>query len=182
MWIFFVIFFGASLVPAFWSIFVIGVMNDMEESRFLYAPTLGFIGIMVLGLLEFGWRNRTWQIAATVALVLLIPVYYKGVQYNSHVWDKEATIVGNIAGETRKLLPDPAHDSILYLQNAPKQVGVWYYGSGLDYAVRLNYGRQDLTVQLVDAGPDSPELADGYLFIYENGQLRFIRGPAARSE
>ena len=179
IWIFFLIFFGISFAPVFRRALAIGISNNMEDSRFLYTTTLPLMALLVIGLLEFGSRRRAWRIMAVPAIAVLVPAFMIGTERNSILWNQEALVVDHIAHQTASLLPSPPPDAKLYLDKAPSQVWHYYYGSGLDQAVRLAYGRRDLDIEIVDASPDSPELRDGYLFIYESStnQLQFIRGP-----
>lgn len=178
-WIFFAIFFLASFAPVFRRALSIGISNNMEDSRFLYTTSLAVVTLPVLGLLEFGSKSRAWKAVALSALVLLVPAYMFATRKNSVLWNQEAQIVDNITRTTKAEVPDPGPDSKLYLVNAPSQVWHYYYGSGLDEAVRIAYGRKDLDVEIVNESPDSQDLMDGYLFVYDNasGQLNFVRGP-----
>ncbi|MCL4473206.1 MAG: hypothetical protein M1539_06980 [Actinobacteria bacterium] len=179
VWIFFAIFFLASFAPVFRRTLSIGINNDLEDSRFLYTTSLAVVALPVLGLLEFGWRSRLWKAAALTALLLLVPAYMFGTREDSILWNQEALVVDNIARETRAELPNPEPDAKLYLDGAPSQVWHYYYGSGLDQAVRIAYGRKDLDVEIVNESPDSPDLNDGYLFVYDDssGQLDLLRPP-----
>ena len=173
------VFFWVSLLPVFWTVFIGGIGHDTEDSRFLYFPALAFIALMVLGLLEFGWKSWIWKTIAIAALLVMMQTYYRAAEDNSVLWGHYADIIAGIPPQTKSLLPEPDPGAKLYLENVPKQIGTWYYGSGLERAVGIAYGRSDLQIELIDGNPDPAELNDGYLFFYHDQTrvLEFIRPP-----
>ncbi|MHB1391233.1 MAG: hypothetical protein ACYCXF_08420 [Thermoleophilia bacterium] len=178
-WIFFTIFFAVSFVPIFGRALTIGIGSNLEDSRFLYTPTLAFLAMLALGLLEFGWRDKRWKALAMTALVLLVPAYIFGTVENSRLWNREAVAINALANETRDSMPDPEPNAKLLLRGAPANIWKYYYGSGLDEAVRIAYGRDDIDVEIVESFPKAEDLRDEYLFNYDpaTGRISFVSGP-----
>ncbi|MHB1464012.1 MAG: glycosyltransferase family 39 protein [Thermoleophilia bacterium] len=188
-WLFLAAFFVASLVPIYSYVFMTGLSSYLTNSRMYYLSYVPFISLMVIGLLEFGWKKGTWRIAATLALLVLVPIFITGLNHNNRVWENAAAISFHIGAETRGQLPDPPAGARLYFQNVPKLQGAHILASALQESTRLIYNRRDLEVFYVNPDPalrsffpdHAAESGDGYLFEYhwDTGQLQLVRSPVA---
>src|SRR5665811_146406 len=182
-WLFSVVFFVSSLLLVVQSAFVDGISNYLNNSRFFYIPMAGFYGMLVIGLLEFGWRNTIWRSAAIISLTALIPVFIWGVNMNNQAWIYAARIGTEIADETYMLLPDPPPESKIYIDNIPKGWGGHLLGAGTKQALRLKYNRSDLIFgyshPLMNLKPVE-NTEDGFLLRYdwETGLLTLVHTPA----
>lgn len=182
-WLFSLVFFISSLLLVFQSAFVVGISNYLSNSRFFYIPMAGFYGVLVIGLLEFGWRNKKWRSAAIISLAVLIPVFIWGVNMNNQVWIYAARIGTEIADGTYMLLPDPPPKSNIYIDNIPKGWGGHLLAAGTKQALMLKYNRSDLNFgyshPLMNLKPVE-NTDDGFLLSYDwdTGVLTLIHAPA----
>lgn len=175
-----VVFLFVSLVPIYSLFFMFGFGHRLEWSRSLYFSTFCFLALLVLGLLEFGWQNQKWQVGATLALLVLLPVYYVGITHNNRPWERSAAINYSIPLQTRLLLPQPPPNAKIYFQNVPTWYGGAYiFSSGLNVAIKAVYEREDLEVKWVDPEKPTLDTEDGFLFDYdiESGILILAREP-----
>ncbi len=178
-WAFMAAFFLCSLLPVYSSVFMGDYTQTLRESRYLYIPTLGLITVMVVGLMEFGWKSRMWRVPVTAALALLVPLYFWGLNHNNRPWERASSITAAIPEETRLLLPDPAPETKIFFQMVPRWSGAYVYVNGLTQAVHWKYGRTDLKIYCIDGQIDPADAADGYLFLYDegSGNLKMVRRP-----
>lgn len=184
-----IILFTSSVMPIYSSFFIDGMGSYFVNSRFFYVPNLAFITLLVVALYEFGWQTRSWRIIVTVALALLVPVYFWGLNNNNRIWEHAAAISYNITTEVPRQVPDPPQDAIFYFQNVPVSKGAHYFANGLPGTVNMIYTRQDIKTYYVDPEPEfriTPKFTvhgeppgDGYLFSYnrETGHIILVRGP-----
>lgn len=175
-----VVFLLVSLVPIYSLFFMIGFGHRLEWSRSLYFSTFCFLSLLVLGLLEFGWQNQKCQVGATLALLVLLPVYYVGVTYNNRPWERSAAINYSIPLQTKTLLPQPPPNAKLFFQNVPTWYGGAYiFSSGFKVAIKAGYEREDLEVKWVDPENTIPDMEDGFHFDYdiESGILTLAKEP-----
>ncbi|MBE0428985.1 MAG: hypothetical protein IBX61_03830 [Thermoleophilia bacterium] len=190
-WIFLVAFFLASLAPVYHAFFISGLTQLLNDSRFFYVTMAAFLGIVVTGLIGFGWRSRSWQIAAGLAILLLVPLSWWGIQQNNRVWSHSAQVADYIPEETVRLLPDPPENATLYFRNLPMAWGGHLLGGAIVESVSIKYDRSDLQIHYVDPMMEwAPwfsrgvvpldETGDGYLFVFEpeSETLYLERGPA----
>lgn len=179
LWLFMAVFLGASIAPVYAQLFMMGVNHSLREIRVLYFPTLAVLSLVALGLLEFGWKNRKWQIGAAAALLALLPVYFVGVNFNNRPWERAAAINHSLPLQARALLPDPHENAKIYFRGVPEwQGGAYVFITGLQPAIRIAYDRDDLKVIYLGSSVKSArDEGDGYLFSYdsETGLLRLIR-------
>ncbi len=185
------IFFISSLFPVYSAFFIDGMSSYLVNSRFFYVPNLAFITLMVVGLYAFGWRGQAWRTAVTMALALLLPVYFWGLNHNNRIWERTAAISYEITTDLQKQLPDPPQNAIFYFQNVPLVEGAHFYANGLPETVTMIYNRPDIKTYYVDPEPvfrvyyaavyGGPP-PDGYLFSYdtETGRMLLVRGPLTR--
>ena len=178
IWIFLVFFFIVSFAPIFSQVFIMGLNNSLRESRYLYIPTMGFIAIIVVGLLEFGWKKNFWRIPVIASLLVVAPISLFCLNQNNRVWERTALISYYLPRETQRLLPDPPQGAKLYFTGVPEWSGAYLYTNGLPTSVRWTYGRSDLTVSNpnIVEGKENLNDADVFLFAYdeENNQLNLI--------
>lgn len=189
LWLFMVVFFLATIIPVYSSFFVMGMSSYLNNSRFFYITNVAFVSLMVIGLLEFGWRTGVYRAASIIALMLVLSAYYWGLNSNNEVWEHASSISYNIVDETQRLVPNPPPDADLYFANVPKSIGAHIFASALEYSIPLNYGRQDLNVHYVNPDPDlaehirnsGPVPADAYLFVFdwETEKLTLEQVPSA---
>ena len=187
LWLFFVVFFLATLIPVYSSFFVKVMSSYLTNSRYFYNSDIALVSLLVLGLLGFGWKTRPYRTAVIVLLVLVMPVYYWGLSRNNQVWEDASTVSRHISEETYRLLPDPPPAADLYFSNVPISRGSHIYASALEYSIPLAYGRRDLNIFYVNPDPalsgffqdQGPAPAYAYLFVYdlETGQLALERTP-----
>lgn len=182
LWLFLALFFVISIGPVFPYVFLAnnGISRDMNCSRFLYVTALGLTSLMVVGLLEFGWRQRIWRFLALGSILMLVPVYLWGLNHNNRPWEQSAVTSYSIPRETHELLADPPQDANLYFQGIPTwSSGAYVFVNGLERAMHGEYGRQDIRVFQLAAGQDPPEGEDGFLFSYDESlrRMTLIRGP-----
>jgi len=180
LFIMMVIFFIASLLPIFTPFFTNGLYQSLKNSRWLYSPTVGLLAMMVIALLEFGWQRRPWKILAISALLLLVPVYAVGLNYNNRPWQRAAAINYSIPKQAMELAPDPPFGARLAIMNLLIFKDATISGYGLEESINAAYGRNDLEVIWVKKtdpvpGPDT----EGYVFDYdqETGLLRLVKEP-----
>ncbi|MBI5870703.1 MAG: glycosyltransferase family 39 protein [Actinobacteria bacterium] len=188
-WLFFALFFAITLVPIYSFAFMTGLSAYLINSRMFYLPYAAFISVMVIGLLEFGWKSPTWRIIVAMAILPLVPVFIWGLNQNNKVWERASVIAFNILDETQEQLPDPPPDAKLYFRNVPRLEGAHIMASALKESLQLKYDRRDIEVyyvnpdpNLIDFFPDkAAESGDGYLFDYDwdSGRLSLVRGPQA---
>jgi len=185
---FFTIFFIVSLLPVYNAFFMVGMNSYLTNSRFFYVPNVAFITILVLALYEFGWHSRNWRIAVTVALALLLPIYFWGLNGNNRVWEHTAAISYSITTDVPRQLPDPPENAIIYFQNVPIGEGAHFYANGLPGTITMIYNRPDIQVFYVDPEPQfrvnyaavyGGPPADGYVFSYnrDTGEMLLVRDP-----
>ena len=146
-WLFSAVFFASSLLVVFPSAFITGLNNSLGDSRYFYTPILGLYGIMAVGLLEFGWRKRIWQICSVLAIALLVPAFIWGIDKNNQAWRYAASINQRITDETYQILPDPPANSKIYFDYIPKAWGGHILANGAKEALRLKYDRTDISIQ-----------------------------------
>lgn len=186
-WLFSAVFFVSSLLLVFQSAFVTGLSNYLNDARFFYIPMAGFYGVLAIGLLDFGWKNRKWRTVAIVLLAALIPVFIWGVHMNNKAWIYAAHINTEVTDSVYTLLPDPEPDSKIYIENIPKGWGGHLLANGTLQALELKYNRRDLDFEysrpLMD-NPSSPmkpidNTDDGYLLSYDwdTGTLTLVHSP-----
>ncbi len=177
--------FVLTVAPVYTPLFIFGVSQGLMDSRELYAPTVFFIAIMSVALLEFGWRERSWRIGASAALLILIPVYASGLYLNNRTWQRGAAVNYSLLKQTAALVPDPPWGAKMTFVNVPDwKNGSYIFITGLPAAVHLTYGRDDLTVTrpanaVITAPGAIPGDADGYIFYYSqsDGLLQLVRQP-----
>lgn len=178
VWIFLVFFFLVSFAPIFSQVFIMGLNNSLRESRYLYISTMGFIAIIVVGLLEFGWNKKFWRIPVIGLLLVIAPISLFCLNQNNKAWERTSLISYYIPRETQRLLPDPPPGSKLYFTGVPEWSGAYLYTNGLPTSVRWTYGRSDLTISNpnIVEGKENLNEADVFLFVYseENNQLNLI--------
>lgn len=167
VWLFFVFFSIFSLMPGFYRIFMLGAPHNLRDSRYLYISMMGFIVFTVIGIFEFGWKNRIWHAVEITLIVLVIPVSIVGLIGNNTAWEYSARISEMIPRETRRLLPDPAPRSKLYFTGVPEWKGAYLYVNGLRPAVLWEFDRNDLEVFKIDYGQEIPYGENIYLFSYD---------------
>ncbi|MFA5802320.1 MAG: hypothetical protein WC911_07570 [Thermoleophilia bacterium] len=184
LWVFLAIFSLVSIMPVAWRIFVVGVGNDLDMSRFFYSCLAGLLPMMTIALFDFHDKGRAYGLIISLILVFLLSINIYVLNINNRLWEKSAAISWAIPEQTVNQLPDPPQDSKLYYQDVPSWIGVWCFGTDIEPAIRQKYGRNDLVVRRVDEqiseGPVPPsETGDGYLFDYDSdsGVLILKRGP-----
>ena len=186
--IFLLVFFVSSIMPVYSAFFIDGMSSYLVNSRFFYVPNLAFITMMVVGLYAFGWRGRAWITTVTIALALLLPVYFWGLNKNNIIWERTGAISYQITTDLRDQLPDPPKNAIFYFQNVPVSEGAHFYANGLPQTVNMIYNRQDIKTYYIDPDPRfrlppptlySGEALDGFLFSYDwdANRLILVRGP-----
>lgn len=176
-WIFLVIFLFSTIVPVNTQLFRFGIGHDLKDSRELYIITMLAISLIMIGLLEFGWKNEKWRIYATVAVLLLVIPWLWGLSKNNIPWERSAVISNSILVDTHDLLPDPPPDARLYFYGVPEWDGTYIFITSLKHAVAENYGRKDLQIKQIwldTKDYDFNETKDGYLFVYDQAQQRLI--------
>ncbi|MBK5225622.1 MAG: glycosyltransferase family 39 protein [Thermoleophilia bacterium] len=180
-WIFLVFFFLISYTPIFSPIFIMGLNNGLRESRYLYIPMMGFISVIIVGLLEFGWKNIFWRMPIVGLLVVSLPISFFCLNQNNRAWERTALISYFLPRETQRLLPDPPPGSKLYFVGVPEWSGAYLYTNGFPVAIRWTYGRPDLFVTnpTLKPGEEIPREPDVFLFAFdeEKEQLTMIRDP-----
>ena len=189
-WIFMLIFFGASLLPTYSSFFSSGMSNYLNNSRFFYCTIFAMTSLLVIGLVDFGWKARAWLYGLGAALAVMALAYSWGLASNNTVWEKASSISYYINDETKTLLPDPPRGANLYFEGVPRLEGGHIYASALDTAIPLSYQRDDLKVFYTDPDPVLASLypatsysGDGYLFRYDwsTGELQLVSQPQPAS-
>ncbi len=186
-WLFTAALFIFSLVPIYAYIFMAGFAGGLGYSRMFYISYAAFISLMVIGLLEFGWRSYLWQTGVLAALLVLVPIFMTGLYRNNRVWENQATVSYTIASQMRVELPDPPSGARLYFRNVPRLEGGHIFASALPETVHLIYGRRDLKAFYVDPDPalgrffrnSAASENKGYLFAFDwsRMQLLLLRGP-----
>ena len=185
-----IILFISAIMTTYSSFFIDGMGYYFVNSRFFYVPNLAFITLLVVALHEFGWQTRNWRTIVTVALALLVPVYFWGLNNNNRIWEHAAAISYNITTDVPRQVPDPPRDAIFYFQNAPDSQGAHWFANGLPGTINMIYTRQDIKTYYLNPDPmfrisaritvhgDPP--TDGYLFSYdrETGHMILVREPA----
>ena len=186
VWAFLVFMFFAFLLPP-GSFIAEGLDNDMWLSHFLYLPTAFLLAVIVFGLVECGSKKRAWMIISCAACLVLVPIYFRGVQVNNYHWDQASVAEDRILERIPGLLPDLPENATVYLRmrEATRNSRVYWCQPMLEPPVRIKLGRFDLRVQQsAPDDPDAPDFSstdDGYLIYYdENGdQLSLVHGPRA---
>ncbi|MFA5876405.1 MAG: hypothetical protein WC901_06985, partial [Candidatus Margulisiibacteriota bacterium] len=181
-WIFLVIFLFSTIVPVNTQLFRFGIGHNLKDSRELYIITMLAISLMMIGLLEFGWKKDKWRIYATVAVLLLVLPWLWGLTKNNIPWERSAVISNAILEDTRDLLPNPPPNARIYFYGVPEWDGAYIYTNALRHAVAERYGRKDLQIKQIwldEKDFDLNETKDGYLFIYDPAQekLILVHGP-----
>ncbi|MFA5801491.1 MAG: glycosyltransferase family 39 protein [Thermoleophilia bacterium] len=184
LWLFLLVTFFASIIPIFPYALMGGLPSNLKGSRFFYTPTAVILSLLVVGIVEFGFKARGWRIAAALPLALLLPVYLWAVDINNRPWEDAAVISYDIPEAVYSLLPDPPPDSKLYFENIPTWNGAYVYITGLPQAIRFRYGRDDLEVVRLDPAFDRPDDSYAYMFYYDGPteQVRLVRGPLRLEE
>jgi len=179
-----VIFFIASVLPANSAIFSTGIHSTLKESRLLYSATLCLLSIIVIALLEFGWQRLAWKITALTALLLLVPVYIVGLNFNNQPWQRAAAVNYSIPKQTVELVPNPPRDARLYFSLPLLYKDNFIMGYGLGYgfedSIKAAYDRDDLVVIRVKKYESEPVPdSHGYIFDYDldSGLLVLTRVP-----
>ena|GEM_PF-2693456 len=185
-WLLMAIFFVSTFLPV-WFAFSKGFDFYLQDSRFYYCSTCALIALIVAGLLDFGWSRKSWRIASSIAVILLVPVYFWGLRENNSVWEHAAAVVSYIPEETSRLVPDPPYGAKFYFQNLPRGIGSHSFGDELPEAIMMEYGKQmqpdfntnpeNREIQVFYLDPNlSPETypaevrndsSDGYLFVFD---------------
>lgn len=176
-WLFLAIFLVSTIVPVNIQLFVYGIGHNLKDSRELYIITMLALSLMMIGLLEFGWKKREWRIYATVAVLLLVLPWLWGLSKNNIPWERSAAISNTILEDTHNLLPDPPPNARIYFYGVPEWDGAYIFINALRHAVAERYGRKDLQVKQIwldEKDFDLNETKDGYLFKYDPGQERLI--------
>lgn len=172
------VFFITSILAVNVPLFSNGIYQNLKESRLLYAPTLGFLALTVIMLLEFGWPKRFWKISAVSLFVLLMPTYAVGLHLNNLPWQRAAAINASVPQQTLQLVPDPPPGARLTFTHLLLYKDSYIIGYGFEESIYAAYGRDDLVVVRVrkydpEPGPDT----EGYIFDYdsESGLLRLVK-------
>ncbi|MHB9111512.1 MAG: hypothetical protein ACYC4D_02640 [Thermoleophilia bacterium] len=176
-WIFLVIFLFSTIVPVNIQLFINGIGHNLKDSRELYIISMVAISLMMIGLLEFGWKKDKWKICTTVAVLLLVLPWLWGLSKNNIPWERSAVISNAVLEDTRSLLPDPPPNARIYFYGVPEWDGAYIYITALRHAVAESYGRKDLRItqlRLDEKDIDLNETKDGYLFVYDPGQEKLI--------
>ncbi|MFA5802736.1 MAG: hypothetical protein WC911_09725 [Thermoleophilia bacterium] len=181
-WIFLVIFLFSTMVPVNIQLFRYGIGHDLKDSRELYIITMLALSLMMVGLLEFGWKKREWSIYASVAILLLAIPWLWGLSKNNIPWERSAVISNAIIEDTLVMLPDPPLESRIYYYGVPEWDGAYIFINALRHAVAERYGRKDLQIKQITSDEkdfDLNKTEDGYLFVYDPAQqkLILIHGP-----
>lgn len=179
-----VIFFIASMLPANSAIFSTGIHSNLKESRLLYSATFCLMSIIVIALLEFGWQRLAWKIVALTALLLLVPVYIVGLNFNNRPWQRAAAVNYSIPKQAVELVPSPSRDARLYFSLPLLYKDNFIMGYGLGYgfedSIKAAYDRDDLVVIRLKKYEAEPVPDNqGYVFDYdlESGLLVLTRDP-----
>lgn len=172
------VFFTASVLVVNVPLLSNGIYQNLKESRLLYAPTLGFIALTVIMLLEFIWQKRFWKIAAVSLVVLLLPIYTVGLYFNNVPWQRAASINASIAQQTLQLVPNPPPGARLTFTHLLFYKDSYIVGYGFEESIYAAYGRDDIVVVWTkssdpEPGPDT----EGYVLDYdkESGLLRLVK-------
>lgn len=175
-----VIFFIASMLPVFSMLFLTGIYNNLQDSRFLYVPTMSFLAILVIALLEFGWQKRGWKMVAIFLLGILLSAYAVGLRINNQPWQRSAAINQSINEQVLELLPSPPNGATLIFTHLPVWDKSYIITGALPKRISLLYGRDDLTVvRIRDPKLETSETSEGFLFDYdsESGLLQLVKQP-----
>lgn len=183
LWLFLLMVFVVSLGPV--SSYLIGGLNpDLTRSHFLYMATAFLLSLLAVGLLDFGWRGKRRPLAGAIALVLLLPVYFWGLQTNNRYWEDAAMVESVILDEMVRILPEPPENARIYLvlEGETQAARIYWCKPMLQTAVRSNYNRYDIKVVQEgksDRIEDVGDTRDGYLFIYDESinELRLEHPP-----
>jgi hypothetical protein len=176
-WIFLVIFLFSTIVPVNTQLFSFSIGHDLRDSREFYIITMLVVSLMMIGLLEFGWKKGKWSIYATVAVLLLAVPWTWGLSKNNIPWERSAVISNGILEDTRALLPDPPPDARLYYYGVPEWDGAYIFITALKPAIAETYGRKDLQIKQISPDTkdyDFNDTKDGYLFVYDQNQKKLI--------
>lgn len=187
--IFFIVFYIVSILPTYGSSFIEGMNNYLTNSRFFYVPNVAFIAILVISLCEFSWKRKAWRFVVVAALLLLMPIYFWGLNQNNIIWERAAVVDFSVIEETSQQLPDPPENAKIYFQNLPITNGAHWYGVAIRYTMIMNYDRTDLQVYYIN--PDKAfgltekyavygvAPTDGFVFSYYKvtGQLNLVKKP-----
>jgi len=181
-WLFLVIFLFSTIAPVNIQLFRYGIGHDLKDSRELYIITMLALSLMMIGLLEFGWKKGKWRIYATVAVLLLVLPWLWGLTKNNIPWERSAVISNAVLEDTLDLLPNPPPDARIYFYGVPEWDGAYIYINALRHAVAERYGRKDLRIKQIwldEKDYDLNETRDGYLFVYdpEQKKLILVHGP-----
>jgi len=154
--------------------------------RFLYLPDCALAVLIGVVAARAGdawpeWsRVRRWAgSAAAVALVVWSAAGLWMLFNRGQLWIDAGQQAASIVREIHTLVPDPPRDAVFVFRNPPAMAsppippgntGAYVFANimGLDSAIRLEYGRSDLTVVTGDAS-----LAAGKVFVFElrNGSV-----------
>lgn len=176
-WILLVIFLFSTIVPVNTQLFSFGIGHNLRESRQLYIITMLTISLIMIGLLEFGWKKSKWRIYASVAVLILVIPWLWGLSKNNIPWERSAVISNAILNDTHHLLPDPAPGARIYFYGVPEWDGAYIFITSLKDAVAEKYGRKDLMIKQIlnkEKDFDLNTTKDGYLFVYDQDQQKLI--------
>lgn len=168
LWLLFSVFLVVSTLPVSWFLFVVGLNHSMQDSRFLYFPTLAFTAMTVLGLFEFGFKSRYWRAGITGLLLLMALIYFWGVQGNNRLWEHASNVVTTVSDESVELAPDPPLNSSFYYRGLDQGLGVFIFGTNLQELIRWKYDRGDLRVSRGEPEIESRRDAPIYFFSYDS--------------
>jgi hypothetical protein len=125
---------------------------SMSNSRVLHFGTVGMalsVGQMLQGI----GSTRARQLS-TAALALLLAL---GSLHNLAAWRWASNLTRSVLTDLRSLDPEPREGTRYVFHDLPNSVrGVYFLSSGLADAIRLSYGRDDLSGERVER-PSSGE-------------------------
>lgn len=183
LWIFLLVAFLVSLVPVS-SYLVTGLNVDLVKSHFLYTATAFFLAMVAIGLLGFGRPGKMRPRAGAVALLLMLPLYFWGLQTNNRYWEDAAAAESVILEGIVRIMPEPPPNARIYLvlEEETKPARIYWCAPMLQPAIRSGYKRYDIRVRQGERFhkiEDLGETTDGYLFIYigKTNQLRLDHTP-----
>lgn len=149
------------------------------ESRFAFVPIAALA--MLTGLAVSTIRSRQAYMTALACLLLWGVVSSWRTTVQIQAWRSSGEVAHSILTQTMQLVPDPPENSQIILLKIPRTNDqyTYIYGIGLDYALKLAYGRHDLQVlryptreDLNHANPDRDAVVR---FIKSSGKMERLQ-------
>ena len=106
-----------------------------------FLSNTGIIILLTIGFEPWNGFTTKLKLAATVAILLMVPISFFGLSANNDAWHRNAILSDALTHKVHELLPDPAANATLYFNGTKSYLkNGWLYGASTDELLYA-YGR-----------------------------------------